>query len=100
MAWAGDRRADLPPTHEWMRIKRAVLKRDRYRCKACGNKGTYETLQCDHMGERTDHRLEVLQTLCIPCHQTKTGEQSHESRRANQRKASHPDRYAKHPGLI
>lgn len=99
MTWTGERSADLPPSHEWRKIKRAVHARDRYRCKACGYKGTYETLDCDHTGDRADHRLEVLQTLCQPCHKAKTGEQSHQSARANRAKLTHPGAQQCHPGL-
>ena len=58
----------------WAAVRRAVLLRDRHRCRACGAAGR---LECDHI--KPLHRgggpfdLENLQTLCRACHVAKTG---------------------------
>ena len=51
------------------------------------------------MGERTDHRLEVLQSVCRVCHRIKTAKQSAEARalRPVLRLARDPE---SHPGLV
>ena len=58
----------------WKRVRRLVLERDGYRCRACGKaSGRFEV---DHIiplsfsGAPFD--MENLQTLCRPCHFDKT----------------------------
>ena len=57
----------------WERVRRAVFKRDGYRCQSCGRAGR---LECDHVvplhhgGER--YALANLQSLCRGCHVAKT----------------------------
>ena len=61
------------PARTWMRVRRRVLLRDRYRCRACGRPGR---LEVDHIqplhrgGAALDERN--LQTLCVGCHIAKT----------------------------
>ena len=57
----------------WARVRRAVLRRDRYRCRSCGRAGR---LEVDHIrplragGDPWDPGN--LQTLCRSCHVRKT----------------------------
>lgn len=56
-----------------------VLERDGGRCVVCGSVAT----DVDHVGDRFDHGLENLRSLCRECHKRRTWLQSLESRRAN-----------------
>ena len=57
----------------WARVRRAVFKRDGYRCRRCGRAGR---LECDHVqpldrgGDPWD--MANLQSLCRSCHVDKT----------------------------
>ena len=57
-------------------FKRAVLERDNYTCLMCGKRGTYETLDADHITGRVsgiDDVREAGATICrTPCHRLKT----------------------------
>ena len=59
----------------WERVRRAVFKRDRWRCVLCGLAGR---LECDHITplEREPgqdaYDLNGLQALCVNCHLKKT----------------------------
>lgn len=61
----------------WRRKRDAILLRDRYTCQQCGHIGT--DVEVDHIvnvaqgGTDDDANL---QTLCIPCHKTKTASES------------------------
>lgn len=83
--WAlSNRRATLPP--HWERIRRAVFKRDRYKCVDCAHHDrTGRTLECDHIGDRDDHSLPNLATRCAPCHAERTKRQAADGRRAARR---------------
>ena len=56
----------------WLRVRRAVLDRDGWRCRKCGRYGN----ECDHVvaldrgGD--PYELDNLQTLCRGCHIAKT----------------------------
>lgn len=56
-------------------MRRAVYDRDKGNCAECGE---YDgEWQADHIIEWADggtHDLENIQTLCLPCHKTKTKE--------------------------
>lgn len=65
---------DPRATSAWRRVRRAVLKRDGFRCVECGG-----------AGDEVDHRVELidggapfdptnLRTLCAACHDTKSSE--------------------------
>lgn len=58
-----------PLPRNWAALRRAVFKRDAHRCVKCGS---CERLECDHVGDRDDHRIEQMQTLCHACHSVKT----------------------------
>ena len=57
----------------WARVRRAVFRRDRYRCRKCGKAGR---LECDHLvplragGDPWD--MANLESLCRTCHIAKT----------------------------
>ena len=98
MAWErSDRRRFLPK--DWNKRRLRVLRRDGYRCQIAGPGCLVTATEVDHMGERTDHRLEVLQSVCRVCHKVKTAKQSAEARalRPTLRLARDPE---SHPGLI
>lgn len=52
--------------HEWSRQRRKAKERDGFVCQRCG---TESRLQVHHKnGQKRDHRLENLLTLCRDCH--------------------------------
>jgi hypothetical protein len=58
---------DRPSGHEWKKIRKAVLERDKGRCRYCGHKGTSH-MQVHHLNAGNDNRLANLVTCCGPCH--------------------------------
>jgi 5-methylcytosine-specific restriction endonuclease McrA len=60
----------------WDAARRSVLRRDGYRCRACGRRLRARELEVDHVRElvRGGKPLdpENLQSLCRPCHRAKT----------------------------
>ncbi len=62
--------------HSWFWIRKAVLKRDKYRCSICGQKFRKKQLHVDHIipvgegGQLLDKKN--LRTLCKECHKAKT----------------------------
>lgn len=103
MAWEGStRKASLPPDWEWRRGK--TFERDGYRCTAIdpntGERCPERATDCDHKGNRLDHSLENLTSLCSWHHDRKSGTQGAEAQ--NARRAKVRQRYRrveKHPGL-
>jgi 5-methylcytosine-specific restriction endonuclease McrA len=100
--WNGSsRRETLPP--DWPQIRSAVLERDHHQCqhvredtgRICGLLAT----DCDHIGDRTDHRMSNLRALCHWHHLRRSGQQggraSQQARNAR-KKAAQP----KHPGVL
>jgi len=60
-------------------LRPLVLRRDQYICQTCGTNVTHRTAEIDHKKRVTRfkdkaaaNRMDNLQTLCIPCHKTKT----------------------------
>ncbi|MGW2708682.1 HNH endonuclease [Streptomyces sp. NPDC001356] len=96
--WAGsNRRAELPSN--WgSEIRPFVLQRDEYRCRnridgrVCGRTAN----QVDHIGDRHDHRPEMLQALCEDCHNHKSSRQGNAARWAV--RMQRPTE--RHPGLL
>ena len=75
MSW---RRAPIPINkRRWQAVRRAVFKRDGYRCRACGRPGR---LECDHVipldRGGAPYDMDNLQTLCRSCHFAKTGDEN------------------------
>ena len=90
-----DRKATLPA--DWEQRRATRLRRDRHRCqhirydtgKRCGDRAN----QVDHIGDRNDHSLENLQSLCEYHHMQKTGSQGGTAAaraRAQRQKQKHP----------
>lgn len=69
---------------EWLQRVREVRERDGYRCVDCGAKGPEIELHTDHiipLSAFGSNELENLKTLCIRCHEKKTGRQLRSRRR-------------------
>ena len=85
-AWEGStRKATLPPNWD-SEIRPAVLERDGYRCQIRFHEVCIGVAnQVDHMGDRNDHRPEVLRAACGPCHQRRSSQQGRAARPSEQR---------------
>lgn len=62
---------------QWRRIKQQVHERDEWTCCACGQ--VRLDLECDHIVNKAEggsDDLSNLQSLCKPCHDIKTLEES------------------------
>lgn len=77
--WRGsNRRETLGP--EYFRNRAIVLRRDKRKCQlrfrglCIGNAN-----QCDHIGDRRDHRPENMRAACGPCHQYRSSQQGAEA---------------------
>ncbi len=85
-AWQGSTRKETLPANWFSEIRPAVLERDGYQCQL-----RFEELcigdanQVDHKGDRLDHRLEMLQAACGPCHQRKSSQQGRAARISERR---------------
>lgn len=65
----------------WRRIRERILLRDQYTCRCCG--GVTHELEVDHIinvAEGGSDDDSNLQSLCVPCHQAKTGAEAARSR--------------------
>ena len=79
MGWeTSNRREDLPSN--WKAIRLKVLKRDSYRCqgrfsdgKPCDRKAE----EVDHIGDKRNHSLSNLRSLCSWHHGKRTSAQGH-----------------------
>lgn len=96
-----DRRDHLPPN--WASLRKACFRRDGNRCtakNAYGERCPEVAEECDHLGERDDHRLHMLTSLCSWHHGKKSGQQGAAARakiiRRNKQKFR---RTEAHPGL-
>ncbi len=75
--WVGhDRSADLPSRAEWEALRKATWARYGDVCHFCGRSGT-DTIH--HLGERWDHRVEMLRPVHDRnpphCHRRETAQQ-------------------------
>lgn len=72
-------RAHHTGSKAWRLQRERVLIRDRFTCRACGHYGD----QVDHITGNADEVVsdEELQTLCLPCHSSKTMTEQNEARR-------------------
>lgn len=99
--WRGStRRATLGK--EYWRNRAAVMKRDGHLCQIrtpglCIGTAT----ECDHVGDRLDHRPENMRAACRPCHAQRSGHQggAASGNRARARSASRLRPAEPHPGL-
>ena len=102
MAWEGSTRRHTLGK-EYFRNRAIVMRRDHRQCQIrIPGLCTGEATDCDHIGDRLDHRPENMRAACKPCHLKRCGEQGgtaagHASRaRASARRRT-PE---PHPGLI
>jgi 5-methylcytosine-specific restriction protein A len=104
MAWSnsthGSRRTSLPAT--WGSIRAAVLERDGRQCTYYydGSVRCIVTthLEVDHIGDRDDHSMVNLRTLCHEHHKERTQRQAQEARARLPRRERPKD--TKHPGML
>lgn len=98
--WAdSDRKDFLPP--DWWKIRGQVLKRDGWRCRwilPSGARCPRKATDVDHMGDRDDHRLERLRSLCADHHKKVTARQAIAARAAKVKKR--PRRTERRPGEL
>ena len=73
MSWSGRGVRRRKGGQRWQRLRRAALKRDRWRCVLCGKAGV---LEVDHIVRLEDggpeYDLANCQSLCRSCHVSKT----------------------------
>lgn len=97
-----DRRQHLPAG--WGRLRERRFRMDGYRCTAVdqyGNRCESPAEECDHIGSRDDHRIEMLRSLCTWHHGKKSGQQGAQAANAKrQQAASKFKRSEDHPGLL
>lgn len=95
--WETSRRRELLPPDWSTVIRPAVLARDDHTCQlrypSCQAKAT----DVDHMGDRTDHRLAMLQAACKRCHATKSAGEGGGAWAARRKQGRRPPEA--HPGL-
>lgn len=69
----------------WVRIRKAILQRDKHLCQPCLRQGTLTThrkhapLQVDHIKPKAEgggDEPDNLQAICIRCHAAKTAEEA------------------------
>lgn len=100
MAWSSGP-APRTGTAEHRAWRRAVLRRDGYRCRLCGYQGSPTAkpadIQADHVENVADggaeYDVDNGQTLCLPHHKAKTGREAAAGRARRRRRP--PE---KHPG--
>lgn len=100
--WKGStRRATLGP--DYFRNRAKVMRRDGGQCQlrtpgVCVGEAT----DCDHIGDRLDHRPENMRAACNPCHQARSSRQGGQSSgvRARARKAARLRVPEQHPGKL
>ncbi len=73
------KRAHHTGSKAWKQQRQRVLQRDMFTCQACGHYGD----QVDHITNNAHEVVpdEDLQTLCQPCHSSKTMTEQNEARR-------------------
>ncbi|OKI45100.1 HNH endonuclease [Micromonospora sp. CB01531] len=97
-----DRRDRLPPN--WDAIRKRVLKRDGYRCRATnvyGERCDERAVDVDHIKRDDDHSEDALQSLCEWHHDKKSGAEGARARAAIRRRHAQKFRRTEgHPGLL
>lgn len=91
MGWEkSNRRFDLPKN--WESLRKQVFARDGYRCTdedaRTGLRCSRPAEECDHLGKRTDHRLEMLTSLCTYHHSLKSASQGAAASQRNRERIS------------
>lgn len=97
--WAGSTRRDTLPAN-WPAVRRHVFKRDGWQCTEIidGQRCTNRATDCDHIGDRLDHRPEMLRSKCKTHHAIKSSREGNAARAAVMATAYH--KREKHPGII
>ena len=106
MAWEGStRKASLPP--DWRPLRLAVFERDGWQCTHIRSNDGYrcsernpDRLECDHVGNRLDHSMANLTTLCHWHHLRKSGSQGGKAAAAAPPRVQLKRPVRQHPGLI
>ena len=87
MAWEGStRKESLPPN--WQKLRAERFKIDGFRCTqrdVYGERCEEPAQECDHHGDRLDHRIQNLRSLCSWHHQKKSSRQGAQARYAKKR---------------
>jgi 5-methylcytosine-specific restriction endonuclease McrA len=88
---------------EYFRNRAHVMRRDRHQCQIrtpglCIGTAT----DCDHIGDRLDHRPENMRAACSPCHSQRSGQQGGQAAGAQRRAraASRLRTPEAHPGVV
>ena len=79
-------RSPLYNTNNWLKTKEAVLIRDNYLCQECLRKNIYTQLCVRKYDHAVDHikpvrqggnffDMDNLESLCAPCHNSKSGKE-------------------------
>jgi len=64
--------AKMLPADQWDVVRRAVYRKERYRCQVCGREGLLHCHEVWHYAEETGRQwLAGLQALCSDCHGVK-----------------------------
>lgn len=96
-----DRRQFLPS--DWEKRRQQRFQIDGFRCTARlsdGSRCTGPAEECDHIGKRTDHRIEMLRSLCEWHHARKSSREGAIARAKILRENSQRFRRTEaHPGL-
>ncbi len=97
-----DRREHLPAN--WTKLREQRFKIDGYRCTAYmesdNTRCTGPAEECDHIGKRTDHRIQMLRSLCSWHHQRKSSREGAAAYNKIMREnRSRFRRTEEHPGL-
>lgn len=78
---SSDRRQHLPAN--WRALRLEVADRAHWICEwvEAGQRCSAKGSECDHIGDRDDHRIEMLRWLCSAHHQADTQRRAQEARR-------------------
>lgn len=93
--WANStRNSELPP--DWAKRRADVKRRAGGRCEAEQHEPECRGIghECDHIGDKHDHRLTNLRWLSTPCHKARTQQQAKDARVTQARPPE------QHPGLL
>lgn len=101
--WQNSDRRDFLPAN-WEQLRQERFRIDGYRCTgkndSDGSRCTGPAEECDHIGRRTDHRIEMLRSLCEWHHARKSSAEGARARHAILRANSQKFRRTEaHPGL-
>jgi 5-methylcytosine-specific restriction protein A len=103
MGWeTSDRREHLPS--DWRELRQKRFEIDGFRCtyeNVYGERCPAPAEECDHIGNRNDHRIAMLRSLCKFHHGQKTSAQGALAAAAERRR--HNSRFRReerHPGLL